>query len=156
MAKEKFYKKGLKFGCIGCGNCCKIGDGYVHATREELESIAEYMNLSLEETIQTFVEQSIDEHTYELKSSSEGECIFLKDNRCIVYELRPLQCRTFPFWPENIKSFYRWKSLKEFCPGIDAGKLYSADEIIKIAKGQSEVNSENSGDSYEKKSITHL
>ena len=27
---------------------------------------------------------------------------------CTVYPVRPLQCRTWPFWPENLSSKQSW------------------------------------------------
>lgn len=50
-----------------------------------------------------------------------GKCPFLKEGKCGVYEARPIQCRTFPFWPENVATPTRWKMLEEFCPGINKG-----------------------------------
>ncbi len=36
-----------------------------------------------------------------LKSQANGDCVFLKDGRqCTVYSARPLQCSTYPWWPE--------------------------------------------------------
>ena len=37
---------------------------------------------------------------YQLIDGENGECSFLKDNKCSVYKARPTQCRTWPFWPE--------------------------------------------------------
>ena len=36
------------------------------------------------------------------------DCVFLKEDpergrkTCSIYPVRPLQCRTWPFWPENL------------------------------------------------------
>jgi hypothetical protein len=48
-------------------------------------------------------------------------CPFLDGARCTVYGARPLQCRSFPFWPENLKSRVRWEDLSAFCPGVGKG-----------------------------------
>jgi Fe-S-cluster containining protein len=40
-----------------------------------------------------------------------------------------MQCRTFPFWPENVQSARAWEALKSFCPGIDEGDWHSPEEI---------------------------
>ena len=58
--------------------------------------------------------------------------MFLKNKKCSVYEARPTQCRTWPFWPEvmNAKS---WKTeVESFCPGVGKGPLWSKTEIEKI------------------------
>ena len=72
---------------------------------------------------------AIAEEKVELRENAQKECIFLEDNRCIIYPVRPLQCRTFPFWPENLKSHFRWSQLKQFCRGIDQGKHHSIEKI---------------------------
>jgi len=45
-------------------------------------------------------------------------CIFFDENlkRCSIYEARPNQCRTFPFW-EQFKCSAKEEVAKE-CPGI--------------------------------------
>jgi Fe-S-cluster containining protein len=62
----------------------------------------------------------------------DAACIFLQDNRCTVYDARPLQCQTFPFWAENLKSPYRWKQVKSECPGIAEGDWHSMSRIQEL------------------------
>ncbi|MDP6388243.1 MAG: YkgJ family cysteine cluster protein, partial [Candidatus Pacebacteria bacterium] len=56
-------------------------------------------------------------------------CPFLKDGQCIVYDARPTQCRTWPFWPDNMNPSTWKKEIESYCPGIGKGKLYSTEEI---------------------------
>ena len=63
------------------------------------------------------------------EEKTKPDCMFLKNKGCTVYEARPNQCRTWPFWPElmNAKA---WKSeVRTFCPGVGQGKLWSKEEI---------------------------
>ena len=69
-------------------------------------------------------------------------CIFLKKKKCIVYKARPEQCRTWPFWPENMNAKKWKKEIINFCPGIGKGKKYSFQEINKIVD-RDKVNSKN-------------
>lgn len=62
-------------------------------------------------------------HQYFLKNNVPS-CQFLKDGKCSVYEARPTQCRTFPFWPENMEA-NNWEKLVEFCPGIGHGNEHT-------------------------------
>jgi Fe-S-cluster containining protein len=64
-----------------------------------------------------------------------GDCVFWNDG-CTVYRERPRQCRTFPFWSESLESPSEWGKLKEFCHGIDEGRLYPLEEIRAIFKGR--------------------
>lgn len=68
---------------------------------------------------------------YHLKDDpGSKDCIFLKDKRCTVYEGRPTQCRTWPFWPENMKA-RKWDDIASFCPGVGKGSVVPAEEIQK-------------------------
>jgi len=101
MKKKKFYQNGLYFGCTECGNCCSDTSGYVELTEEEAGNIAEFLGLSETDFLEKFIEVTKDAASLHLKSHENGDCIFLVENRCSIYPARPLQCRTFPFWPEN-------------------------------------------------------
>lgn len=58
-----------------------------------------------------------------LQSRDDGRCILLgKDNRCRAYPVRPVQCATYPFWPELLKTARAWKQEKSRCEGIDQGE----------------------------------
>lgn len=70
-----------------------------------------------------------------LKLQPNGDCIFWQGG-CTIYKERPRQCRTFPFWGENLGTRGEWKGLKAFCPGIGTGKLYPLEEIRAIFKGR--------------------
>jgi len=42
--------------------------------------------------------------------------------RCLVYEARPAQCRTWPFWPENMNARAWDREVVAFCPGVGKGR----------------------------------
>ena len=130
--KERFYRKGLHFSCIECGNCCTKADGVVSLTVEEAQGIAEQLALPYPEFLEKYCEVYDNGETLHLRSRENGDCIFLIDERCSVYLSRPQQCRTFPFWPENLKSEYRWQLVAAECPGIGQGRLYTPEEIESI------------------------
>jgi Fe-S-cluster containining protein len=70
-----------------------------------------------------------------LKEHSNGDCVFLTDEGCRVYPVRPSQCRTFPFWKANLRSERAWDAAKGRCPGMGCGRLYSREEIEQIMAG---------------------
>ena len=123
--KERFYRKGLHFSCIECGNCCT-------KTVEEAQDIAALFTLPYQDFIKQYCEIYDNGETLHLRSRDNGDCIFLVEERCSVYQHRPKQCRTFPFWPENLKSEYRWNLVAAECPGIGQGRLYTPEEIESI------------------------
>ncbi len=49
--------------------------------------------------------------------------------RCTVHRERPTQCRTWPFWPENLKSKRTWRQAGAECEGIGQGPQVSYREI---------------------------
>lgn len=57
------------------------------------------------------------------------ECMFLKNNRCSVYEGRPTQCRTWPFWPEVMNAKAWKKEVGQFCPGVGKGPKVPVEKI---------------------------
>ena len=63
----------------------------------------------------------------------EGACIFLDGNRCRIYEARPRQCRTWPFWPENLVKRAWDRDVAPFCAGVGKGRLHDRAEIEAIA-----------------------
>lgn len=74
---------------------------------------------------------------YHLKST-EGDCQFLKNKKCSVYSARPVQCRTWPFWPENMNAKSWNQEVARFCPGVGKGKIYSQQEIEKMLNEMSD------------------
>ena len=62
----------------------------------------------------------------------QNESVFLKDKRCSVYKSRPIQCRTWPLWNENMHA-KRWNlKITKFCPGINKGAILSKKKILNI------------------------
>ena len=107
----------------------------------EVRELADFLNLSLHDFQKRFCR--ILDSGIQLKDKGESDCIFLENNCCMVYEARPLQCRTFPFWPENLKSAYRWNLVKLECPGIDQGELFSFEQIQTLLRQQNRRDSED-------------
>ena len=127
--KELWYKDGLQFSCSGCGDCCTGSPGYVWVNQAEIDAMAVRVGLSTEE-FEDHYTRKIGARC-SLKEFSNGDCVFFDhDTRhCEVYDLRPRQCRTWPFWDSNLKSPEAWAETCEDCPGSGQGKLYQLDEI---------------------------
>lgn len=136
--KSRFYAQGLQFECTGCGACCKLGGGFVYPTLEDVGFAAKHMALSVKTFTDTYME--LHEGEYVFKNNGDN-CIFYGENGCKIYEARPTQCRTYPFWKANLKSQYRWKIIEQECEGIGKGKLYSFDEIEAIKNQVSQTPS---------------
>jgi len=66
-----------------------------------------------------------------LKEFPSGDCVFFdgQKRKCTVYEARPRQCRTWPFWDSNLKTAEDWQHTCSVCPGSGQGRLYTLAEI---------------------------
>jgi uncharacterized protein len=125
---KPWYRDGLAFTCTRCGDCCTGTPGYVWVTPEEIQQLAEYRHETVEEFSLKFVRLVGDR--YSLIEKPGGDCIFWdKQSGCTVYEARPVQCRAWPFWPENLEEPEDWERVRGVCPGSGKGRLYSLSEI---------------------------
>lgn len=115
---KSWYEKGLQFQCTGCGQCCTGAPGYVWVTPEEMEAIAKRLSLPLDQFIKKYVRRV--QGRYSLKEDSKNfDCVFLKGKKCEIYDERPKQCRTFPWWPEHLKSRKDWEEVSLRCEGVN-------------------------------------
>lgn len=66
-----------------------------------------------------------------LREYPNGDCVLLdeKTRGCKAYGDRPIQCKTWPFWAQNIDSPKSWAATAKICPGCDQGRLYTLEEI---------------------------
>lgn len=116
--KKPWYSEGLKFKCTGCGQCCTGAPGYVWITIDEIIAAAAFLNISADQFKIRYVRKVGDRYSLtEYKKSFD--CIFLKDKKCQIYSVRPEQCRTFPWWLQNLKSEYDWNNASKNCEGIN-------------------------------------
>jgi len=130
MEKKPWFEKGLRFECTGCGNCCTGAPGFVWVNGEEIEALAKGLGIGTDEFEKRYVR-----HVGARRSLIEyanGDCVFFdsQTRKCTVYENRPRQCRTWPFWESNVTTKEIWKQTCEVCPGSGKGKLYSAQQVV--------------------------
>lgn len=127
---DPFWENGIRFECQGSGKCCtsRGSYGYVYLNLADRKRMAKHLKLDLATFTQKHCE--MDEGHYFLKDPSK-DCRFLEGKRCGVYEGRPMQCRTWPFWPENMNAKTWTQEIATFCPGIGKGPVVSATEIRK-------------------------
>lgn len=132
LAKERWYSEGLRFGCRQCGKCCGGEPGYVWVTDADIKAIAQELSIPKPEFERAFV-KLVFGRKMTLGEKENGDCVLLdsKTKKCMVYDSRPLQCRTWPFWEDNLQTPRDWKRAAKGCPGCNApdGKLYTLEEI---------------------------
>lgn len=131
--RKYFFDKGICFECTNCGSCCTGEPGIIYVNEEEISVIAEFVDVQREIFVQRCLYPFQD--SYSIQESADGRCIFY-ENGCAIYPVRPMQCRTFPFWFQNMRSEQSFEEVTLRCPGIGKGPLYSKETILECI-GQS-------------------
>lgn len=148
-----WYSSGLRFTCTQCGNCCTGGPGYVWITEEEIGLLAAELKLSVAVTKKRYCRRIGQRYSLKEHRNRAGlyDCIFLKEippepagdgeqsrieqprRVCSVYHVRPLQCRTWPFWISNLSTPEAWRQAATRCPGIrEDGRKFTREQIETI------------------------
>jgi uncharacterized protein len=124
-----WYHRGLRFQCDGCGDCCTGAPGYVWINKAEIEAMSALLGIGTEDFQKRYVR--LIGKRKSLVELAGGDCVFFDNRRrrCQVYEARPRQCRTWPFWPSNISSPQSWQEIADRCPGCNLGPIISLEEI---------------------------
>ncbi|MBQ70229.1 MAG: zinc/iron-chelating domain-containing protein [Euryarchaeota archaeon] len=120
--KPPWWMSGVKFSCqSGCGKCCDQPGGIVYLSTKDAERISNHSGLSVDDWLERDARKTYDGRFILKSREDDGICIHLDENQqCSIYEVRPQQCKAFPWWGENLASDRSWSQVKELCPGIDA------------------------------------
>jgi len=129
--RSYFFDQGLCFACQQCGACCVGDPGTIYVTLKEIISIAVHLKMSVADFSNRYLYSYKD--SYSIGEDEDGDCLFYNQG-CTIYSIRPLQCRTFPFWFSNLRSENRWQRVQGKCPGIGKGRRYTKKEILDIAR----------------------
>jgi len=136
--KTAWYNGGLHFECAGCGNCCSGPvEGYIWITKPEIKFIADFLKTTESELRKEYLDR-VGFRTTIIEQAATRDCIFLKkidgEKKCLIYPVRPTQCRIWPFWASNLSSPGAWNKAAQRCSGINRGRLFSFEEIEKLKK----------------------
>ncbi len=140
MLKDKWYIDGLAFECQGCGGCCSgPNEGYVWVNSTEIAALADEIGVTVDEFKGNYCRRVSLKYSLKEKKPS-NDCIFLTRRKeggkyCEVYNSRPMQCRTWPFWKSNLTNKNSWQSAAQDCPGMNRGRLFNINEIETIRDG---------------------
>ncbi len=136
--KTLWYVGGLHFECQQCGRCCSgPNQGYIWVTRPEIKLIADFLKIEPKQLRQKYLRRVGFRATI-IEQPSTKDCIFLRRadglKKCMIYPVRPNQCRTWPFWSDNLVNANAWNKAAQRCDGINRGRIFGAEEIEKIKK----------------------
>ncbi len=139
---DSFFSKGLHFECRRCSNCCRLTPGFVFLTVSDLKNLMKATGLSRADFSSAYC-RLVNINGFKRVSLIEKnnyDCIFWANGGCTVYEHRPFQCRSFPFWRSKLSSAAAWEECKESCPGVGLGRIHSEDIIEGWLKKQRRVD----------------
>ncbi|MBK7643360.1 MAG: YkgJ family cysteine cluster protein [Planctomycetes bacterium] len=136
---KSWYSNGLRFECQRCGKCCTNRDRYsfVYMTQADVEAMAKFLGLPQAQFRERHCEE--EDGSTVLRNGGLPRCQFQADDgSCTVHPARPEQCRSWPFWRENLVRKTWEQEIAPFCPGVGEGELHSAEEIERIASHDEE------------------
>jgi len=120
LSEENYSFQFNPSACEACGGHCCIGEsGYIWVKYAEIEKIASYLGVSIDDFATMYLRRV--KHRYSLVEKQLAvdnfACIFFdaSTKHCSIYPVRPRQCRTFPFW-EQFKNDE--DEVRKECPGI--------------------------------------
>jgi Fe-S-cluster containining protein len=117
------YPTAIRFRCTKCGICCgdtKEKTRHILLLKTEAEQIAKT-------TMQPIFKFAVKikgkaPYSYEMKKIENGKCIFLENDHCTIYPMRPLICRFYPFELKASISKKPTFLYTEECPGLNKGR----------------------------------
>ncbi len=150
---DPFYADGLRFACARCSKCCTGEPGYVFLTKGDLRRLLDRFSLAFKDFFREYctlvdtglglalsLRESARQADDVARQASGGDhrakpdkpsfdCVFWAPGGCSVYDDRPIQCSTYPFWDSIISSSGSWEDEAFACPGIGKGELRSRSYI---------------------------
>lgn len=144
----------IHFECIKCGACCREDNLLVTVTGRDLFRISMILGLESSELVRAvdfYLVSGINAYDglrdfpslntergpafVALKKLENGDCVFLKDDLCMIHSIRPVVCRSFPFVFQDAGDHRRWglSAMKRICPGLGSGPKVNGSELIELA-----------------------
>ena len=139
----RWIKKGLRFECQpDCGHCCSqsvFGKGDVEGVFLSKHDVSRLQKAGIAWAIE-------ERGDHRVLSEASGTCVFLdpRTKGCGIYDVRPTQCRNFPFTPGKdspIATRSQWNKAREHCPGIGIGRYYDKRRIRKLVRDRAQHGS---------------
>ena len=137
------YPKNVRFLCDKCALCC--GNTKKRARTILLLNVeAQRISKETKKGIGEFAQKAEGSgpYVYQMKKTDEGKCVFLKDDLCTIYEIRPLICRCYPFELKTVGDNYIFAFTDE-CPRIGRGPRLKKSYFEKLFKESADLMLEN-------------
>lgn len=116
------YPKHVRFECERCALCCGDSEDrsrWILLLKGEADRISEMSSLGVDEFAERI--EGSEPYIYRMRKTTDRKCVFLKDNSCSIYWIRPLICRFYPFQLKNLGDDRYIFEYTDECPGIGKG-----------------------------------
>jgi len=142
--------------CEQCGHCCKFNSGFLIEEDGELKEIAKFLKISEDELKKHYLEEGEHFHTKRLRPKTKktdkpyGECVFLKENNCMIHNAKPLQCRIGNcnehgeqllswFWVNYFVNPDDPQSIREYASYLEANPTIPGAELENIVQDKEQL-----------------
>ena len=119
----------VRFECTRCGRCCiELRPVIVLRDIELWLSKGRWDLVALLEKRVSYSLGRMLGVMYCYTFAGDGPCPFYEDGKCLIYDIRPLVCRLFPFaYSSRGAAFHPWAL--ENCPGVGRGRPFTESEV---------------------------
>jgi Fe-S-cluster containining protein len=127
------YPRNVRFKCGRCAICC--GDTETKVRKILLmKTEAERISNKTMKPICEFAERRTgsEPYVYEMRKNKDGKCVFLRENTCLIYRIRPLICTFYPFELGANRANRHIFSYTDECPCIGHGAELGKDYFEKL------------------------
>jgi Fe-S-cluster containining protein len=134
------YPRNVHFKCERCALCC--GDTERKIRRILLLKIeANRIMKKTAKSVTDFADKAegCEPYVYEMKKTENGKCVFLKDDACGIYRIRPLICRFYPFELKSVGNGRYVFAYTNECPSIGHGPELKRDYFERLFARSTEL-----------------
>jgi Fe-S-cluster containining protein len=126
-----FYAEGLRFSCQRCSRCCRHTPGFVFLSDKDVARMSRSLGIDSDAFLSRYAREVAvgPMKRISLREKENIDCIFWENDGCSIYQDRPLQCRSFPFWSSCLSNRESWEESAVGCPGIGKGRVHSRKHI---------------------------
>lgn len=122
-----------RIDCKKCGNCCK--QLYPDIIPNDIKRITSHLGISKASFVKKYLIKNED-GTYRFKKKP---CVFLHQNKCKIYHVRPHECKKYPHLQKDISTrTIQFFANAEICPIVynvlENSKIIFIDDIFGINK----------------------
>ena len=139
-ARAPWFKDGLRFTCTQCSHCCTGEPGVIYLSEADADAMAGRLGM---DPAGFRARYCVSVHARgrrwlslrDRPDATHGHaCVMWAEGvGCTVYEQRPRQCRTWPFWRRIVADPAAWAAEAAQCPGMGHGRLHTAAAIAATA-----------------------